>query len=56
MCETFNAVAKWPAAGQGFKITKSERQSDVFLKFKESKEPIPTQAIQKSCTDRESNI
>ena len=28
-------MAKWPAAGHG-----NDRQSDIFLKFKETKEPI----------------
>ena len=33
----------------------NDRQSDIFLKFKESKVPIPTQAIQKSFIDHKSN-
>jgi len=33
----------------------NDRQTDIFLKFKESKEPIQTQATQKSCVDRKSN-
>ena len=57
----------WLNDRQPVKVLKSlnDRQSDIFLKFKESKEYIQLklwyvtikncQAIQKSCLDRESN-
>ena len=61
VCDTSNFLGRLPVT-----VLKSlnNRQSDIFLKFKESKEYIQlklwlsiknSQAIEKSCLDRESN-
>ena len=39
VCKFNGTVAKWPAAGQGLKSL-NDRQSDIFLRLKESKEYI----------------
>ena len=52
VCDTSNIFDRLPVTV--FKLL-NDRQTDIFLKFKESKEPIATQAIQKSFVDRKSN-